>query len=186
MRRTLGTSLALTLLSVLLLAGCGTESEVSGNDPAPTSTPTPSPEATPASGAPETPTASPTSAPSSPQTDGDAAEPVAYDLVALIGANGSRATASPMLTPIDDPDQLDAFVSQLGSEGAGDQVRAEATSASYDGALWGGVLSGGCDVPPGVFVEEGEAGYLVTPQKVAEPRQECVVAVTTIVLVAIR
>ncbi|CAN5285932.1 hypothetical protein BH09ACT12_BH09ACT12_26040 [soil metagenome] len=175
MRRTLGTSLALTLLCAALLSGCSGDDEVlrpadaTGSDPAASSTPGDEP----------------TETPTSTQTDGDAAEPVDYDVVALINANGARGGSQPMLTPVDTPEALDAFATQFDVDGLADEIRSQA-STSYDGQLWGGVVSGGCDVPTDVFVEEGEAGYLVTARKAADPIPECLVAVTTVVLVAIR
>ncbi|WP_323793707.1 hypothetical protein [Nocardioides sp.] len=181
MRRTLGTTLLTVILAVLLagglLTGCGSETDTEAIDPA--ASPTPS----------STPSSTPTTAPSSTQTDGDAAEPVDYDVVAMPSMTAAGGRTSPMLTPVSTPDELDTFVSQFRLEEFADQVRTEATEAGergYDGQLWAAIVSVGCDVPPGVFVEEGEAGYLVTPLKVKDPLQECFAAVTTVALVAIR
>lgn len=167
------------VLSAALLAGCAGKpdaaprsGDATASDPAATSTPTP--------------TDTPTDTPTSTQTDGDAAEPVDYDVVALPSMTAAGGSTSPMLTPVSTPDELDTFVSQFRLDDFADQVRTEATTASYDGRLWAAVVSVGCDVPPSVFVEEGEAGYLVTPGKVADPLQECLAAVTTVALVAIR
>ena len=169
MRRTLRTTLAPALLAVGLtaglLTGCGTD-DATGSDPAASPTPT--------------------STPTSTQTDGDAAEPVDYDVVALPSMTAAGGRTSSMLTPVSTPDELDTFVSQLRLEEFADQVRTEATEATYDGSLWAAIVSVGCDVPPGVFVEEGEAGYLVTPMKVVDPLEECFAPVTTVALVAIR
>jgi hypothetical protein len=171
MRRTLGTSLALTLLTALLLTGCSEDTDEPGigdataSDPAASSTPSPT--------EPE-------------QTDGDAEAPADYDVVALVSETAAGGRTSPMLTSVDTANSLDAFVSQFRLDTFADEIRTEATTAPYDGELWAAVVSVGCDVPPGVFVEEGEAGYLITPQKVAKPLQECLAAVTTVALVAIR
>jgi hypothetical protein len=174
MRRTLGSSLALVLSTVLLLAGCAGEqvpglqpTDSTGSDPA-------------------TSPADPTEGPDSgSQTDGDAEEPVDYEVVSLPSETAAGGTVSPMLTPVGTPDELDTFVSQFRLDSFADEVRNDATSASYEGDLWAAVVSIGCDVPPGVFVEEGEAGYLVRPEKVAKPLQECLAPVTTVALVAI-
>ena len=158
MRRTLGSSLALVLSTVLLLAGCAGEqdpglqpTDSTGSDPA-------------------TSPADPTEGPDSgSQTDGDAEEPVDYEVVSLPSETAAGGTVSPMLTPVGTPDELDTFVSQFRLDSFADEVRNDATSASYEGDLWAA----------------GEAGYLVTPEKVAKPLQECLAPVTTVALVAI-
>ncbi|MDE0777660.1 MAG: hypothetical protein OSB43_15395 [Nocardioides sp.] len=164
MRRTLGSILAPVLLCSVL-AGCGGDADVlsdgAASDPAPTETPT------------------------STQTDGDAEEPVDYVVVGLPSETAAGGSVSPMLTPVRTPDELDTFVSQFRLDSFADEVRDDATSATDEGDLWAAVVSIGCDVPPGVIVEEGEAGYLVTPEKVAAPLQECLAPVTTVALVAI-
>lgn len=168
MRRTLGTSLALTLLSTLLLSGCGSDAEV--QDPADATV--------------SDPAASSTPSPSETQTDGDAEGPVDYEVVALVDETAAGGRTSPMLTLVEAPDELDTFTSQFRGDAFAEEIRT-AADTSYDGQLWAAVVSVGCDVPPGVFVEEGEAGYLITPGKVADPMQECLAAVTTVALVAI-
>ncbi len=156
-----------------LLVGCGGSddptADATGTDP--TASPTPTPTST------------------STQTDGDAEEPVDYDVVAMPHMTAAGGRTSSMLTPVTTPDELDTFVSQFRREEFADQVRSEAAEADergYDGRLWAAIVSVGCDVPPGVFVEEGEAGYLVTPLKVVDPLEECFAPVTTVALVAIR
>ena len=42
----------------------------------------------------------------------------------------------------------------------------------------GAVVAIGCDVPPDVSVEQGPDGWVVTPQKVPSPLQECFAPVT--------
>ena len=168
--RTLGTTLALTVLSAGLLTGCGSDADdqlpgdATGSDPA-------------ASAAP-----SPTSDPD--QTDGDAEAPVDYEVVALVHETAVGGRTSPMLTSVEEPAELATFAGQFRSDTFGEEIRASADS-SYDGQLWAAVVSVGCDVPPNVFVEEGEAGYLITPGKVVDPLPECLAAVTTVALVAI-
>lgn len=172
MRRTLGTSLALTLLSALLLSGCGSDGDVqdpadaTGSDPAASSTPSPTPSTTPT------------------QTDGDAKAPVDYEVVALVDETAAGGRTSPMLTLVSNSAELDTFASQFRGDSFAEEIRT-AADTSYDGQLWAAVVSVGCDVPPDVFVEEGEAGYLITPGKVVDPLPECLAAVTTVALVAI-
>lgn len=184
MRRTLGTSLALTLLSALLLSGCGSDEEIllpedtTGSDPAASSTPAPSQDTG------EGPGDDTSEEPSQTQTDGDAEASVDYEVVALVDEAAAGGRTSPMLTSVDDPNELETFTAQFRSEAFAEEIRA-AADTSYDGQLWAAVVSVGCDVPSEVFVEEGEAGYLITAGKVVDPLQECLAAVTTVALVAI-
>lgn len=171
MRRILGTPLALTIVTALLLAGCGSDpdggvpADETASDPAgPAATSTPSPSQT--------------------QTDGDAEEPVDYEVLALVDETAVGGRTSPMLSWVDAPNELETFVAQFRSEAFGEEIRT-AADTSYDGQLWAAVVSVGCDVPPDVYVEEGEAGYLITPGKVVDPLPECLAAVTTVALVAI-
>ncbi len=171
--RTLGTTLALTVLSAALLVGCGSDADdqlpadATGSDPAASSAP------------------SPTTDPDQPdQTDGDAEAPVDYEVVALVHETAAGGRTSPMLTSVEEPAELETFAAQFRGDAFGEEIRAAADS-SYDGQLWAAVVSVGCDVPPDVFVEEGEAGYLITPGKVVDPLPECLAAVTTVALVAI-
>lgn len=163
MRRALGTSLALTVLSMLLLSGCGSGADV--QDPADA-------------------TGTSAGSPSDEQSDGDAEGPVDYEVVALLDETAAGGRTSPMLTSVEGPEELDAFTAQFRGEAFEAEIRA-AADTSYDGQLWAAVVSLGCDVPPEVFVEEGEAGYLITPAGVVDPLPECLAAVTTVALVAI-
>ena len=186
MRRPLGSLLApglpvllpAALAAVLVVAGCAAErhpglqpGDATGSDPTTSSTPSVEPSDEPDPGS---------------QSDGDAAEPVDHEVVALPHATAVGGTVSPMLVRVETPDELDTFVSQFRRDELTDEIRTIARTASYDGALWAAVVSLGCDVPPGVNVAEGEAGYLVTPQKVVDPLDNCLAPVTTVALVAIR
>jgi len=173
------------LAAVLVVAGCAAEQDpglqpgdATGSDPSTSSTPSAEPSDEPGEPGDEPDPGSP--------SDGDAAGPVDHEVVALPSATAVGGTVSPMLVRVDTPDELDTFVSQFRRDELGDEIRTIARTASYDGALWAAVVSLGCDVPPGVNVAEGEAGYLVTPQKVVDPLDNCLAPVTTVALVAIR
>jgi hypothetical protein len=185
MRQPLGPLTAVLVVAVLVLGGCGDDALETYVDDSATTAPSDPPDPGDASPTPS-PGESGGAAGSGGDGDGDAAEAVDHDVVALPFATAAGGTASAMLTPVDSPDELETFVSQFERDELAEEVRTAATTTSYDGDLWAGVVSVGCDVPPGVTVSEGEAGYLATPQKVVDPLDNCVAPVTTVALVAIR
>jgi len=51
--------------------------------------------------------------------------------------------------------------------------------------VMGAVVSIGCDVPPSVTVTQAPDGWIITPDAVASPLQECFAPVTSVAVVAI-
>ncbi len=90
-----------------------------------------------------------------------------------------------MLTVINTEAEMEAYVAQFRTPDLGDKIKAAAAKAEPGADVRAAIVSVGCDVPPGVEVEEGEAGYLVSPLKVSNPLPECLAAVTTVAVVAV-
>ena len=181
MRRLLG-ALLLTVLTVTL-TGCGDDGSPTATDPAPSSTPSAS--APPSTSSPSSPSSTDPGEPptkSGPLTPGG----VPFELVEIVSGTAGRGVASEQAVPIASESDLAAFVAGF-SDGLADDVReAYAANPVADGRrLYAAVVGLGCDVPPGVDVAAAGDGYTITGLKVADPRPECVAAVTSVALVAI-
>ena len=82
---------------------------------------------------------------------------------------------------------MSRFAAQFENEALGDQLTTAIRKADVpeDQQLAAAVVSIGCDVPPGVTVQELESGLAIVPLKVKSPLQECLAPVTTVALVAV-
>jgi predicted small secreted protein len=164
MKRLLGPSL---LALSLVLAGCADDASSDvGEDPAPTAT------------------TSPTSSLPTPTKPTGAVE---YEEIALISQTAAGGTVDPNAVRLDDLDARESFLGQFDMRGFGNKIERKiaATTVPEGYLLLGAVVSIGCDVPPGVSVATDSDGWVITPQKVASPLQECFAPVTTVALVAV-
>jgi hypothetical protein len=159
MRRTLGTLLVTTVLATGLLSGCGSESE-------PTGTTSPSPSQAP-----------------SPDENGT----LEFTEVAVITETGAGGEVDGTATRLTDSEAVADFSEQFENDAMETRVRAAVADADVpDGrAVVGAVVAIGCDVPPGVSVEKTDAGLVITPLKVKDPKPECFAAMTTVALVMV-
>jgi hypothetical protein len=82
---------------------------------------------------------------------------------------------------------VDRFAAQFRNEALGNQMDKAIRKADVpaDQRLAAAVVSIGCDVPPGVVVQEVAGRVAIVPMKVASPLPECLAAVTTVALVAV-
>jgi hypothetical protein len=106
--------------------------------------------------------------------------------VALVSrsAAGGRVSTEPAV--LDDEAAVAAFTKQLRGPARQRVARAIAKADVPDGrTLLGAVVAVGCDVPPGVTVHAQGDGLEITADPVSTPRQECLVAVTTVALVTV-
>jgi hypothetical protein len=164
MRRTLGQALALAAFCAAA-TGCGSD---------------PGTATDPASGSPSA--TSPSTGPSSSPGGG-----LDFEEVALVSqtAAGGRVSRKPVR--LDGPAAVGAFTDQFRSPGLGRQVEKAVRRADVppDRALLGAVVAVGCDVPPGVQVEDSGAGPEITALPVESPTQECFAPVTTVAEVSV-
>ena len=160
MRRALGQSLALALAASCAVAvtGCGSDAGTA-TDPA-----------------------SPSTASSSPTAGGPD-----FDEVALVSQTAAGGRVSPRPVPLDGAAAVSAFTDQFRSPGLGRQVAKAVRRADVPPgrALLGAVVAVGCDVPPGVRVEDSGAGPEITALPVGSPKQECFAPVTTVAVVSV-
>lgn len=159
MRRTLGPRLLPALLTALLASGlvaCGQEAGPPvADDPAPSAAPT------------NTPLDKPT-------------------VIALLSETAAGGRTMTTLVPLGG-DGLEGFLEPITSDSLAQEVRSAVADhpASDQHELMGAVVAVGCDVPPEVFVTQGEGGYDVRAGKVASPLPNCLVPVTTIAVVEV-
>jgi len=110
-----------------------------------------------------------------------------FDQVALVSqtAAGGRVSAEPVR--LDRPRAVHRFTGQFRGDALAVKVAAEVRRADVpdDRTLLGAVVAVGCDVPPGVRVEDSAAGPQVTALPVEAPQQECFAPVTTVALVSV-
>jgi hypothetical protein len=159
---------------VLLVAGCADDSADTADDPAdPTSSVSRS----------GTPTAAPTEAPSSLPTE----RAVDFEEVAIISQTAAGGRADPAAVRLDDQAARETFLMQFQNPGFGTKIdrQIQAATLPEGHVLLGAVVSIGCDVPAGVNVTAEPDGWLIYPQKVASPLQECFAPVTTVALVVV-
>ncbi|CAN5667135.1 hypothetical protein BH11ACT8_BH11ACT8_14600 [soil metagenome] len=176
MRRILGT-LLLTLALTSLSACSGDDQTASDPTPAPTSAPTSA-------------DTSSSEATTPPETgggeEGGTGGSVDFD-AELVSGTAAGGTPGELLTAVGTDGELDAFLKQFRTPTFPDDVRSavEAARGAGAGDVYAAIVGLGCDVPPGVEVTEGEAGYAVSALKVEDPLPECLAAVTTVAVVTI-
>ncbi len=115
---------------------------------------------------------------------GTAPEPALVQTLVLTSAGGKVA---PKAYFVDEPAQLKAYVKTFEDR---DDVQAAVRQAVTDagereGRLAVATIAIGCDVPEDVTITEGNDSVLVTPGKIANPKQECFAPTTSIALVEI-
>ena len=155
MMMTLGTSLALACVGVLL-AGCGTGSS--------------SPRATDGSTSP------------SPSGSAQGATTIAV-LSQTAGGGQVDLHARPLDTPDQVRAFTQPLMQRgLGSRIRKALAKADVPDGAH---VYGAIVSIGCDVPPGVSVVRTDEGVQIVPHEVASPRPECLAPVTTVGLVAL-
>jgi hypothetical protein len=163
MKRILGPA----LFAVLLLTGCADSNSDAASDPSgPASTST---------GA--------SSATAEPSSTGGL-EP---QTVAIVSQTAGGGSVDLHAVPVDDEASLQAFTQQFERGGLNEKIAQAVAGATVpDGyTVMAAVVAIGCDVPPGVTAEQGPDGWVFTPEKVAEPMQECFAPVTSVALVAV-
>ncbi|WP_344149817.1 hypothetical protein [Nocardioides koreensis] len=159
MRRTLGPLLLTALLTAALTAGCGSDDS----------------------------TVSDQGSPSPESTESTESGAVEFDQVALVSQSGAGGRVGERATVLDDSAAVTAFSRQFRTDAVANRIESEIRRADVpdDQTVLGAVVSVGCDVPPGVTVQRVDGAVVITPMKVKSPLQECLVAVTTVALVAV-
>ena len=160
MRRTLGnlTAAAATCVMLGVTAGCG--SSTTATDPG------------------QGPASDPAGLPS--RSPGTVEGAKVLPLISMTGAGGQPQRTA---TELDSRADVKAFARQFRVPGMWHRIQAEAGDAIGDPErqVVGQIVMVGCDRPPGVDVVTNEEGDVVlTPQDVASPLEECLVAVTTV------
>ena len=165
MRRTLGPLLLTALLTTALTAGCGSDDSTVSDQGSPDS--------------------SGSGSIGSGGLAGNGA--VEFDQVALVSQSGAGGRVGERATVLDDSAAVTAFTRQFRTDAVANRIESEIRKADVpdDQTVLGAVVSVGCDVPPGVAVQRVSGGMVITPMKVKSPLQECLVAVTTVALVAV-
>jgi ABC-type glycerol-3-phosphate transport system substrate-binding protein len=158
MKRVLG---PLLLAALVLLAGCGDSTSDSASDPASQSSSTTAPDE-------PTPTAA-------PQT------------IAIVSQTAAGGEVDLNAVPVDDEAALQEFAAQFDQGGLEEKIAAAVAGATVPEGytVMGAVVAIGCDVPPGVSVEPGPDGWVVTPHKVPSSLQECFAPVSSVAFVAV-
>ena len=145
----------------LLLAGCGDSASEVATDP----------------------TSTPTTASAKPSDSGS----VEFQEIAILSQTAAGGQVSEDAVRLDDQASRESFVAQFETPGLGRRIdnKIAATTVPSGFVLIGAVVSIGCDVPPGVTVTGSTDGWVITPQKVVSPLQECLAAVTSVAIVAV-
>jgi hypothetical protein len=166
MKRLLGPVLPAVLLAALL-AGCGDATSDAASDPA---------------GEPTEPSAPTSSVPTIDPGSGLEAQTIAIVSQTAVGGHVDLDAV-----PLADEAAQQEFVAQFNRPGMGRKIAQAVASATVPEGLtlMGAVVSVGCDVPPGVRVTQSPDGWVVTPDPVASPLQECFAPVTSVAIVAV-
>jgi hypothetical protein len=167
MKRLLGPFLLAALLT-LAVAGCGDASSDTASDPA-------------------SPSATPTDSPSASLPTLDPSSGVQAQTVAILSQTAAGGRVDLNAVPLADEGDRQEFAAQFNRRGMEQKIaRAVASATVPEGfTLMGAVVSIGCDVPPGVTVTQSPDGWVVQPEPVASPLEECFAAVTTVAIVAV-
>jgi hypothetical protein len=166
MKHTLGTGLSSGLAAaVLLLAGCGDATS---------------------SGAADEPSTS-SSSPEKTTATTDPSQGLEAQTVAIVHQTAVGGKVDLNAVPIADEGDRTQFTAQFTRPSMDKKIAQAVAGATVpDGyTVMGAVVMVGCDVPPGVLVTQGPDGWVVTPQKVVSPLEECFAAVTSVAIVAV-
>jgi hypothetical protein len=166
MKTLLGPAVSAALLAALL-AGCGDATSDAASDPAPGRT---------------EPTATTSSMPTVDPSKGLEAQTIAIVSQTAVGGHVDLDAV-----PLADEGAQAAFAAQFNRPGMERKVaKAVAAATVPEGyTVMGAVVMVGCDVPPGVLVTQGPDGWVVTPEPVVSPLQECFAPVTSVAIVAV-
>jgi hypothetical protein len=158
MRRTLGT--LLTAGAVALATACGSTSSSVATDPG---------------------------FPSSSNPNSPGAGPVPGAHVTLVSMTGGGGRVSTEATLLDTATQVRAFTQQFGQPSTRSRVTQAVAKAGASGmAVYGAVVTIGCDRPPGAdLMLDGLGRVVITPREVASPLPECLAAVTTVAIASV-
>jgi hypothetical protein len=147
------------LLTLLLLAGCGDSSSDAASDPGDQAS-----------------TSAGESTPSEPTP------------IAIVSQTAAGGAVDLNAVPLDDEAARREFTAQFERASLDEKIAQAIAGATVPEGytVMGAVVSIGCDVPPGVTAEEGPGGgWVLTPEKVDNPLQECFAPVTSVALVAV-
>lgn len=165
MRRLLG-----TLLLVLSLTSCGSDTGNTGN----TGNTDSSLEDSPTSDIPTT-----SDTPTTPEPGGDVVE-----IVSETAAGGQ--TGGPAVR-IDRPAGMARLTRDFRTPGLTEKIRSvvQRIKVAEGQALYGAVIAVGCDVPPSASVEVTDGKVVITAGKVANPLPECFAPVTSVAIAVV-
>lgn len=102
---------------------------------------------------------------------------------ALLHATAAGGTVDLTTVPVGTEAQLKAFTAQFRNERFRQQIETLARTAAGSAKVYAAVVALGCDVPPGVEVDDSVVPPVLTPHDVTEPLQECLAPVTTVAIV---
>lgn len=157
----------------LALVACSDDEGGEGGGDATASDPAASGSQTPGSGSP------------SPDDQGEGS--VDAGVITILDQTNAGGNLSPAAVPLRSQADVDAFLADL----SGDQL-AEGVQSAFDKhaddegrVLLGSVIAIGCDVPKDATLSRQDGELVVTPEKVAASRNECLAAVTSVALVTV-
>jgi hypothetical protein len=141
---------------VLVLAGCGDSDSDTASDPTGQSSTSTTPSA-------------------DPQT------------IAIVSETAAGGQVDLNAVPVDDEEARAEFAAQFERGGLeakiADAIAGATVPEGY--TVVAAVVAIGCDVPPGVTVTQQGDGWVLTPQEVPSPLQECFAPVTSVAVVAV-
>ncbi len=155
------------LAALVLLAGCGdaTSSDTAADPTSPDSS----------------------ASPSKTKATIDPSDGLQATTIAIVSQTAVGGKVDLDAVPIGDDGSRAALTAQFRRPSMDKEIaRAVASATVPDGyTVMGAVVSIGCDVPPSVTVTQAPDGWIITPNKVPSPLQECFAPVTSVAVVAI-
>jgi hypothetical protein len=111
----------------------------------------------------------------------------AFTRVALISQSAAGGEVGHRATVLDSHAAVAAFARQFRTDALGHRIETAIRKADVprDRTVVGQVVALGCDVPPGVEVHATGGRVAIEPKPVPSPLPECLVAETTVALVAV-
>jgi len=106
--------------------------------------------------------------------------------IAIVTGTAAGGTVSTEVVPVDTQAALDAFVGQFERSDLADRV-VDAVSGASIPEGWvpaAAVIAVGCDIPPGVVVDDRD-GFTVHADQVDQPTQECFAPMTSVAVIAV-